>query len=177
MVHQYDRNFKKSDLRSIFKDGYVFTDEQGFLSWNESKEKNYDGRYNDIKQLCNLHSLMRLKNKNGGWSEQIIMWNFPLDFFSLFEKCYICTYLWDGSMQRAYFDLHDIEYLHMTLKDGKLDFYNPSKELEVRSQKWELINLYNGNLNKIGVPDRKNRNPLSKSWYGDKLKKKKNICP
>lgn len=172
-VCHYDKNFKKSDMRAIFKDGYVYTDEQGFLTWNSDKDKNYDGRYNDIKQLCSLHSLMHPKLKNGEWSDKIIIWNFPVVFFSLFEKCYICTYLWDGSMQKAYFDLHNIEYLHMTLKDGKLDFYNPLNETEARSKKWELINLYSGNLNKIGIPDRKNRNPLSKSWYGNKVKREK----
>lgn len=120
---------------------------------------------------------MRLKLKNGEWSDKIIIWNFPTMFFSLFEKCYICTYLWDGSMQRAYFNLHNIQYVHMTLKNDKLDFYNPSKETETRKQNWELINLYSGNLNKIGVPDKKNRNPLTKSWYENKTKKKLNICP
>lgn len=57
VVHQYERNFKSSDLKSIFNDNYVITDEQGYLIWNNEKEQHYDGRWNDIKQLCNLHSL------------------------------------------------------------------------------------------------------------------------
>lgn len=173
VVHQYEKNFKSSDLKSIFNDGYVITDEKGFLIWNDEKEKDYDGRWNDIKQLCNLHSLMRLKNKNGSWSDKILIWNFPVTFFSLFEKCYICTYLWNGSIQKAYFDMHRIEYQHMTLHNGNLDIYNPTKELLIRERYWNLINLYSGGLNEIGVPDKVNRNPLTATWYQNKAKDEK----
>lgn len=173
VVHQYERNFKSSDLKSIFNDGYVITDDKGFLIWNSEKEKDYDGRWNDIKQLCNLHSLMRLKKEDGNWSDKILIWNFPVTFFSLFEKCYICTYLWNGSMQKAYFDMHNIKYFHMTLLNSKLDVYNPTKELMLRERYWKLINLYSGKLNEIGVPDRTNKNPLTSTWYQKKAKDEK----
>lgn len=164
VVHEYKSNFKTSDLKTLFEDGYVTVDDKGFLIWNNEKQKEYDGRYNDIKQLCSLHSLMRLKNKNGEWSDKVLIWNFPVSFFSLFEKCYICTYLWNGSVQMAYFKLHGIEYLHMTLNDGKLDIYNPTRELIYREKYWKLINLYKGNLNKIGEKSGKD-NPLTATWY------------
>lgn len=172
VVHQYERNFKSSDRKSIFNDGYVITDDKGFLIWNSEKEKGYDGRWNDIKQLCNLHSLMRLKKEDGNWSDKILMWNFPVTFFSLFEKCYICTYLWNSSIQKAYFDMHNIKYLHMTLLNGKLDVYNPTKELILRERYWKLINLCD-KLNEIGVPDKTNRNPLTSTWYRKKAKDEK----
>lgn len=170
VVHQYERNFKTSDLKSIFEDGYVTTDEKGFLIWNDDKEKGYDGRWNDIKHLCKLRSLMRMKKGNGNWSDTILMWNFPVIFFSLFEKCYICTYLWNGSMQKAYFDMHKIEYFHMTLSENRLSVYNPTREFVFRKRYCELINLYSGKLNAIGVPDDKNGHPLSATWYRNQAK-------
>lgn len=170
VVHQYERNFKSSDLKSIFNDGYVITDDKGFLIWNDEKEKNYDGRWNDIKHLCHLHSLMRLKKDDGNWSDKIIMWNFPVVFFSLFERCYICTYLWNGSIQKSYFDMHSIPYLHMTLYDNQLSPYDSKMEITHREYYWKLINLYIGGLNEIGMPDKANRNPLTATWYQRKAK-------
>lgn len=171
VVHPYESNFKSSDLKTISENNYVTVDENGFLIWNNKEQESYDGRYNDIKQLCNLHSLMCLKKQDGTWSDKILMWNFPITFFSLFEKCYICTYLWNGSMQMAYFKLHNIQYLHMTLKHRKLDVYNPSNELEQREKYWNLINLYQGKLNEIGNPDaRSKKQPLSATWYRSKAK-------
>lgn len=174
VVHPYENNFKASDLKSLFEKNYVVADDNGFLIWNEQEQKDYDGRYNDIKQLCKLHSLMCLKKQDGTWSDKILMWNFPVAFFSLFEKCYIATYLWNGSIQMAYFKLHDIKYLHMTLSNNKLYLYNPEKELWQRKRYWSMIDLYQGKLNEIGNPDTRNKKqPLSSTWYRSKSKDEK----
>ncbi len=173
VVHQYENNFKSSDIETIFNNNYVFADDKGFLIWNEDKYKNYDGRYNDIKRLCKLHSLMCLKKKDGSLSNKIFMWSFPTDFFLLFKQCYICTYLWNGSIQKAYFELHKIKYTHMTLIDGKLEIYDYCKELSSRLKYQQLINVYIGNLNNIGIPDRNCKNPLTFTWYVTKSRNKR----
>ncbi len=108
----------KDDLKIIFNEKLVSLDEDGFLVWNEDK-KPYKGVYGDIKRLCSFKSLMGFKKDNNDELARIIMWNFPVDFFKCFEESYIFTYLWDGSIQKSYFDIHGIQYEKYMLDENK----------------------------------------------------------
>lgn len=170
VISEFNKKFTKSDLKDLEKLGYIHVDDKGFIIW-DNQDNSYDGRYEDIKNLCDLKSLMLMKKKNtDSFSKSVLMWNFPIKFFEVFKKSFICTYLWNGSFQKAYFDLHKIFAMHMTLINGELTIYNPTKDLLLREDFRSLINLYEGNLNSIGEPDRKNKNPLSSSWYKSKAK-------
>lgn len=158
------------DLKIIFNENLVSLDEEGFLVWNEEK-KPYKGVYGDIKRLCSFKSLMGFKKENSDELARIIMWNFPVDFFKCFDESYIFTYLWDGSIQKSYFDIHGIKYMKYMLNDCKqLVPHCQELEYEKRRKVVDLINIYDGKFNKIGMKIGKG-NPLSKSWYEDKRKK------
>lgn len=160
----------KDDLKIIFNEKLVSLDEDGFLVWNEDK-KPYRGVYNDIKRLCSFKSLMGFKKNSGDELARIIMWNFPVDFFKCFEESYIFTYLWDGSIQKSYFDIHRIQYeMYMLDNNKELIFHDKDLEYEKRSKISDLIEIYDGKFNNIGTKIGKS-NPLSKSWYEDKRKK------
>lgn len=169
VIHEYPKT-TKCDIKSLIGDGWVFADEKGFLIWNEEKDKefyenNYNGRWSDIKRLCNMKALMCLRKNNNDFSKNIFFWNFPVKFFDLFVESYICTYLWEGSIQKAYFDLHNVVYKHLTLSDHKLIDYDLKEEINTRKELYKLIKIYNGVLNSIGTPQNKNKYPLSKTWY------------
>ncbi len=160
----------KDDLKIIFNENLVSLDEEGFLIWNEEKNP-YRGVYSDIKKLCSFKSLMGFKKDNCDELARIIMWNFPVDFFKCFDESYIFTYLWEGSIQKSYFDIHRIQYEKYMLNDKReLIRHDKALEYEKRSRLVDLINLYEGKFNKIGAKIGKS-NPLSKSWYEDKRKK------
>lgn len=160
----------RDDLKIIFNEELVSLDEDGFLVWNENK-KPYRGVYDDIKRLCNFKSLMGFKKENSDELARIVMWNFPVDFFKCFEESYIFTYLWEGSIQKSYFDIHGIPYEKYMLNEKK-ELVHHSKELEFEKRRKAvgLINIYEGKFNNIGTKIGKS-NPLSKSWYEDKRKK------
>lgn len=160
----------KDDLKIIFNEKLVSLDDDGFLVWNEDK-KPYKGVYGDIKRLCSFKSLMGFKKDNSDELARILMWNFPVDFFKCFEESYIFTYLWDGSIQKSYFDIHGIKYKKYMLNENKeLIPHNKTLEYEKRRKAVDLINIYDGKFNSIGMKIGKS-NPLSKSWYEDKRKK------
>lgn len=160
----------KDDVKIIFNEHLVSLDENGFLVWNEDK-KPYKGVYGDIKRLCSFKSLMGFKKDNSDELARILMWNFPVDFFKCFEESYIFTYLWDGSIQKSYFDIHGIQYeKYMLDEDKELIPHNKMLEFEKRRNIVDLINIYDGKFNNIGMKIGKS-NPLSKSWYEDKRKK------
>lgn len=164
----------KDDLKIIFNEKLVSLDEEGFLVWNEER-KPYKGVYNDIKRLCSFKSLMGFKKENSDELARIIMWNFPVDFFKCFDESYILTYLWEGSVQKSYFDIHGIKYeKYMLDYDKHLIPHCKELEYEKRRNVADLINIYDGKFNKIGMKIGKS-NPLSKSWYEDKRKKNKSI--
>lgn len=160
----------KDDLKIIFNENLVSLDSDGFLVWNEDK-KPYKGVYGDIKRLCSFKSLMGFKKDNSDELARILMWNFPVDFFKCFEESYIFTYLWEGSIQKSYFDIHGIQYEKYMLNENKeLIPHNKVLEYEKRRKVIDLINIYDGKFNNIGMKIGKS-NPLSKSWYEDKRKK------
>ena len=161
----------KSDTEMIYEQQLVSLDEDGFLVW---QDKNYVGKFDDIKRLCESRALMTYINHKGKLV-QPFMWNFPVDFFHCFEKAFILTYMWDGSIQRSYFQIHGIEYQKMMLdRDGEdMIPYDADLELEKRAQVVNYINIcYYDSYNRIGK--RVDRSmPLSKSWYQRELKKYK----
>ena len=128
------------------------------------------GVFGDIKRLCSFKSLMGFKKEDSEELARIIMWNFPVDFFKCFEESYIFTYLWEGSIQKSYFDIHGIHYeKYMLDYDRKLIKHNKELEYEKRRKVVDLINIYEGKFNKIGMKIGKT-NPLSKNWYESKRK-------
>lgn len=163
----------KDDVKIIFNESLVSLDKDGFLVWNEDK-KPYKGVYGDIKRLCSFKSLMGFKKDNSNELARILMWNFPVDFFKCFEESYIFTYLWEGSIQKSYFDIHGIKYKKYMLSEGELVNYNIDLEYQKRKEIVGLINIYEGKFNNIGMRIGKS-NPLSKSWFEDKRKKNVSI--
>jgi len=161
----------KDDIKIIFNERLVDIDDDGFLVWNEER-KPYKGAFADIKRLCSLKSLMGFKNNDTNALAKILMWNFPVDFFKCFDESFIFTYLWEGSIQKAYFDIHGVKYQKYMLKESQLVEYDLKLEYEKRRGVIGLIDIYEGKLNKIGDKIGKS-NPLSKTWYDNKLKKDK----
>ena len=180
VLHRYEKQFTSDDLRSILNDGYVIVDKSGYLVWNDSKEETmfsheYQGRWSDIKRLCKLQSLMCLPTKEQTLVTSIVMWVFPVEFFSCFQHCYIATYLWNGSIQKNYFDLHHLSYEHksLTSKGEELELidYDPMLERALRRKYFDLITVCDkDSLNWIGKSKKGKENPLSSAWY----KRKKN---
>ena len=164
----------KDDLKIIFNERLVSIDNDGFLVWNEDKNP-YKGVYNDIKRLCSFKSLMGFKKENSDELARIIMWNFPVDFFKCFDESYIFTYLWEGSIQKSYFDIHNIQYEKYMLDEKReLIKHDILLEYKKRSMVADLINIYEGKFNSIGIKIGK-ANPLSKSWYEDRRKRNLSI--
>ena len=48
------------------------------------------------------------------------MWELPVELFNSFKEVYILTYLFEGSIQKPYFDLFDVEYEYLSIEKGKL---------------------------------------------------------
>ncbi|MBX4152210.1 hypothetical protein K1X09_33445, partial [Paenibacillus lautus] len=95
---------KRSDLQMLFDYGLLYI-EDSYVKWNEEhdKAKEYDGVFNDLKQMSLNKNLIYYK-------DTILIWTFPYDIFESFKDVYILTYLFDGQIQKYYYDMNNINY-------------------------------------------------------------------
>lgn len=151
-------NIQKDDVPLLKDSGCITIDEDGFVIWNKEKA-NYDTKYNEIKILAESKSLVCI-------NQTLLLWHYPPNIFTLFDKIYILTYLFESSILKNYFDLYDIGYIKKSIysDDGKYnisDFYIP----DTKSYS-DLINIYDGNLN---ANIKQKQTGLSSTWFGKKV--------
>lgn len=151
-------NVQKDDVPLLKDSGCITIDEDGFVIWNKDKE-NYDTKYNDIKMLAESKSLVCINQK-------LLLWHYPPNIFTLFDKIYILTYLFEASILKNYFDLYQIghEKKSISHENGKYymsDFCIPNTKVYSK-----LLNIYNGNLN---TNIKQKQTGLSSTWFGKKV--------
>ena len=162
-----------SDAETLFNDNKLGIDEDGYLIWKDSE---YGGRFDDVRKLCELKSLMGYVRDDGKLAK-VIMWNFPSVFFECFNDGYILTYLWESSIQRTYFDLHRIRYevKMLDVTGNNLIPFDASLARTKRERVAPLLNICEADkLNRIGKRIGKSY-PLSKGWYRTQHNRKSNL--
>ena len=154
------------DLKIILNNNYITVSENGYVKWNNKNQdaNTYNGDlFEDIKKYTTLNSLM-IGSGNAS-KNTILIWNYPYKFFQCFNKCHILTYLWDGAIQKYYFKLHNIQYEHLSLQEGRLVPYNYYLDIAERKKYRSLITvLEDKKLNAIGNKTSRAM-PLSSTWY------------
>ena len=106
----------------------------GYIDWIDN---NYKGKFEELKHLSKNDNLFLFNNT-------FVFWTLHHDSFEAFEKIYILTYLFDGQIQRYYYDLHKFNYEKKSvIKDGdeyKLVDYDP--KLDNRERIAKRLNIY-----------------------------------
>lgn len=149
----------KDDLETL-KEKYLDIDESGSAKWRECQQ-GYKGEFEWHKNMANNDSLIV-------YGDIVMLWSFPVKVFQCFKESYILTYLFEAQIQKYYFDRFNVEYeYYYSDKNGYHLMDNNFSEKERKDELKKLINIYNGNLNKIGDGEF----TLSKSWYNRNSKK------
>lgn len=145
-------NIGAQDIRSLVKSQYVRI-EGNRVVWLFDEYS--DARFSDIKRLAKAGNLFIYR-------DTFLVWSFPPRVFSTFEAVYSMTYLFDGQLQRYYFNLHGIEYEYRAVRnvDGCFELCEYDKQTERREELLSLIDVYEGKLNEIG----RRKNVLSSGW-------------
>jgi len=172
----------KDDIRVMRDSNLIKFEEDGQITWLDPL---YQGKkFNDIKILSKKKNLF-LHNSS------IIFWTMPVESFNSFEEVYILTYLFDGQIQKYYYDMHDVQYEKFSVlknENKKFELTEYDKSLEPREIIGKLLTIYENHQPKTGRKSsantnylRKKNNPekaLSKSWYDhaedDQIKQLKN---
>jgi hypothetical protein len=135
----------KSDLDILLKSGSLTYDEKGFCQWTEDDYEK-DGKFNSIRRLAESHNLIIHNNT-------ALYWTFPVEAFRAFDEVYVLTYMFDGQLQKYYYDMFNVSYEFKSVDkvNGKYELidYIPFHQ-EDRSQIRELINIHYSKLNDVG---------------------------
>jgi len=157
----------KDDIRLLINNNVITIDDEGRIIW---KDKLYDGQFNDLKVLSERKNLY-LHN------DCILFWTMPVSNFSSFKDVFILTYLFDGQIQRYYYDLHNLDYEKYSIQKnskGRYELISYNKKLEPRKQIGELLKVYEDykkgksvsrlNTNYLDKKDNPDK-ALSKNWF------------
>ena len=141
---------KRNDIQILLDSNVIKINDNKQIEWiSDSK---FDSRYNDIKDYALAGNLFFVR-------DSAMIWNFPAKIFDVFDEVYILTYMFEGQIQRYYYDMHNVKYQYYSVNNGELIPF--TRKYENREQLKQLINIYDGKLNDIG--ERKNN--LSVSWF------------
>jgi len=159
------RSIGKDDLAMIRDRGLITVESNGAVV---ATDQDYRGKFDDFMLDAKMDRLIYV---NG----EMLMWQFPVNIFDAFDEVFVLTYLFDGQIQKYYYDFHGIEYRYRgVINEGdRYDLTEADKERrsavddrEFRKNLGNLINLYDGPLNAIG----KVSNALSVTWYAKQSK-------
>lgn len=149
----------KSDLK-ILKENYVLIDPNTkLLYW---KDKNYNGKFNDYKRMINMKSIYAYTDRQGKIVS--LIWMFPYQIFQAFKQIYILTYMFDGQIQKKYFDYFSTKYAYLYVKDFNLTYQIQKYDYQKNRS---LINVCeNKKYNQIG----EDKTSLSLTWFENNKK-------
>ena len=159
-------SFKPSDTMALIKGDFVNVDEsnRNRLVWNEDKYPEHDGRYSEIRNMCNLEMMYC-------YVDTFLMWEYPPKLLKGLDDIYVLTYLFDGSDMRCWLELNNIDYDYV---DNQSIGLRPEEDIK-NTVKDNLTILCNRTLENT----RQQNNTLSKSWFekanAESIKKYKSI--
>lgn len=154
VIEQID-TYSNSDLNMLYNKKIIEVDKNGLVLWKQNDYQ--DGYFERIRNLANSNRLMMYEDSNS--DPLSLYWTFPVDVFQSFEEVYILTYMFDGQIQRAYFNLFNQKYNYYSIESKEnsyqLSDYVPFDKEERKHLK-ELINIFyskrtdKNDMNKIG---------------------------
>lgn len=156
-------NISKRDIEVLVSSGLIEIEESGKVNWidEDYNSSEYDGqrfnRFNDIKILAEKDNLYI---QNGA----AMFWIMDVQSFYSFNEVYILTYLFDGQIQKYYYDMYGLDYDKKSVikQNDKyiLTNYDASKENREKIEK--LLNIYEDGISETGRKSYLNSNFTNK---------------
>jgi hypothetical protein len=156
---------RKGDIKMMLNGGAIELGENGKVSWKEHPK--FDTTFSTVRDFALAGNLYLVNNV-------AFVWNFPAKIFDLFDQVLILTYMFDGQLQKYYYDLYNVQYDYFSVvRDNDRNELKPNLDaIEDRSNLRNLIHIYEGKMNEIGEA----KTALSKSWFENSHNKVKLKC-
>lgn len=151
----YDE-LKLDDLK-VLLEKFVTVD-NCILRWREDKAGYSGNKFLREKGLCDMNCLYL-------YGDTTMLWQFSVNIFGAFKESFILTYMFQGQLQKYYYDFHKLKYDRWYVKGESIEDYQLTDERQDYgrpSQYRPLIEIVdNPRLNAIGDDNY----ALSSSWY------------
>ena len=148
-----NKQVNSSTVKWLIEKGFLTVDEKYNAIWNDTNDADF--QFSEIVNLSQTGSLKCVRNN--------LYVEYSPEIFRTFQRIFVLTYLFEGSMLSSFFKTHGFSYEMLSArKNGdnyELCEYNDAKE--IRKQFAELITIYEGQLNDIGGD---NPNAFSINW-------------
>lgn len=149
------QGMKRDDFKVLMDSNLIEITSYNKVIWKADPK--LDTQYNKIRDFALTDNLFCSNNT-------AFVWNFPAKVFKLFEEVYVLTYMFDGQLQKYYYDLHFIKYdYYGVVRDntGRYSLIPKSEVVEDRAMFKDIITIYEGKLNDVG----NKKTSLSSSWF------------
>jgi hypothetical protein len=156
IVHQ--ECIAMQDTQMLQNEGLLVIDpDNGKVSVTDSA-KTYTGVFRELIEKAQSGRLVCFNNT-------FLLWQFPPEVFEELAEVFLLTYLFNGQIQRCYFDYHGIPYRMQGVTGSREEGYELAPydavngDRELREWLKDNLHIYDGKLNDIGGKG------LSHSWY------------
>lgn len=125
----------KHDLGFLIDGKVIEVDkETGAINWLKDE---YKGKFEELKHLSKNDNLFL-------FNETFVFWTLHKKAFEVFKEVYILTYLFDGQIQRYYYDLHNFQYekYSIVLEDKKYKLVEYDFKLDNRERISKRLEIY-----------------------------------
>lgn len=151
-------DISKREIEIMFESGMIDVDEDGKVEWiDENYDVKESKRFSDIKLLAEKNNLFIENNA-------VMFWTMDVESFTSFKDVYILTYLFDGQIQKYYYDMYNLQYEKKTViyngEEYRLLDYD--KKEEPRKDIEKLLNIYEDNSKQTGRKSLLNSNFINK---------------
>lgn len=152
----------KRDWNILLNEKLIEVLEDNKIKWLDT---DYIGRFSEIKTYAMSNNLyLHSRSSKEGDTIKLLVWCFPIEIFKVFNEIYILTYLFKGQFQRYYYDMYKVDYTYKSVifdnETNKYKLVDYNNKLDDRESIKQLLNIYDGNLNKIGD----DKFALSSTW-------------
>lgn len=161
------------DIDVLINGGHIRIEDDSSVTWlsDYNAEEKY-ALFANVKNAANLGIL-----KGFGKTKKQIVSMMPVRAFSSFQQVYILTYLFDGQLQKYYYDFFNLNYKKYSVVqvDGKYELVDYNNRYDEREKLKELLTIYEDhntkgrpstlNSNYFHHVKRSNRYLLSHNWY------------
>lgn len=160
----------RDDIRALYEARMVYVDAQQRLRWNHERYPDYQGTYFDeIRALCDNGALVQV-------DDEFWVWEFPIEFLTLFPRVYIMSYLFEGSLLSSYLKANGMAYTRKMTLEGPSGYELAEIDPEVERQRLAKLRplitvIEDERLNAVGTPVGR-ENPLSTTWFEMDAKRK-----
>lgn len=161
IFQEYNEVVKSLDNKAITKEDVRWLRQEGYIAVSDNYQVEWSGaivdgfHYSEVERLA--------KSGNLRCIDDTLYWEYPVEVFTAFKHIYILTYLFEGSMLAAYMNVYGLPYTKCSAErteDDKFQLCPYDDREERKSALASLINIYSGNLNRIGSKP----NAFSVSW-------------